>query len=262
MTLTRARTALFAAFVLGLGCSITLAQFALGGLILLWLWRLRDPEARARVPRAMLWALAALAAATAVSALASPWPATSLVAGRDVFLGIIVLVTADLLEDARGADRFLSALALVVAGAALVGLIQVLTCPAPEPAAGLGRWFFKRCDRARAFFSIYMTLAGVLLPVLLATAPRVLPGPAFRGWAVAPWLVTLAGLAATYTRGAWLGLGAGAGALLATERRGRLIVSVGLVAVVALALVGPERLASRVRSTVDPADPTIRERFE
>ena len=76
----------------------------------------------------------------------------------------------------------------------------------PEPAGGLARWFFHRCDRARAFFSIYMTLAGVLNIALLATLPRVLPG-GFRAWSAPVWLVTVAGLAMTYTRGAWLGLG-------------------------------------------------------
>ena len=57
-----------------------------------------------------------------------------------------------------------------------------------------------------------MTLAGVLNLVLLATLPRLLPG-GFRKWNAPVWLVTLGGLAMTYTRGAWIGLGAGAAGL-------------------------------------------------
>jgi len=39
------RRILFAAFVVGLGLSITLSESALAALTALWLWRLRDPEA-------------------------------------------------------------------------------------------------------------------------------------------------------------------------------------------------------------------------
>ena len=82
---------------------------------------------------------------------------------------------------------------------------------------------FHRCDRARGFFSIYMTLAGVLLLLLLAIAPRLSAGP--RRWrAVAPWLVMVLGLGATYTRGAWLGFAAGMLALLPLPRRGRVVL--------------------------------------
>jgi hypothetical protein len=73
-----------------------------------------------------------------------------------------------------------------------------------------------------------MTLAGVLNIVLLATLPRVLPG-GFRAWSAPVWLLTAAGLAMTYTRGAWIGFGAGAAALLPMSRRGRLALLAGLV---------------------------------
>ena len=110
-------------------------------------------------------------------------------------------VTADALEDAADGDRFVSWLGLAAAGAALASLVQVLACPSPEPARGLARWFFHRCDRARAFFSIYMTLAGVLSIALLATAAAALPGGGLAPEVGSAWLITLAGLVATYTRG-------------------------------------------------------------
>ena len=111
------------------------------------------------------------------------WP-QSLAASKGLLLMAALYVTADALEDAREGDRFLSWLALAAAVAALAGLVQTAACPSQdpsqEPAHGLARWFFHRCDRARGFFSIYMTLAGVLNVVLLATLPRVLPGSVSR----------------------------------------------------------------------------------
>src|SRR2546427_5982873 len=99
---------------------------------------------------------------------------------RGLLLPAALYVTADALADARDGDRFLSWLGLAAAGAALASLLQVLACPSPVPAHGLARWFFHRCDRARGFFSIYMTLAGVLSIALLALLPRLLPGRGLR----------------------------------------------------------------------------------
>ena len=168
-------------------------------------------------------------------------------------------VTADALEDARVGDRFLSWLALACAAAALAGLVQTGACPTPEPAGGLARWFFHRCDRARAFFSIYMTLAGVLNIALLATLPRVLPG-SFRAWSAPVWLLTALGLAVTYTRGAWIGLCAGAAALLPLSRRGRWALLAGLVLLPVIFLAGPRDVSHRFRSMFDPEEAGIKER--
>ena len=253
------RRGLLAAFVVGLGCSITLSEFSLYALTLLWLWRLRDPEVR----RAQQWPLwqpvLAFIGATLVSVLASGRVEESLIASKGLFLIAALYVTADALEDARTADRFLSWLALAAAGAALAGLVQVTICPVPEPAGGLARWFLHRCDRARAFFSIYMTLAGVLNIVLLATLPRVLPG-AFRSWSAPVWLVTAASLAATYTRGAWIGLGVGATAFLPMSRRGRWALLAILVILPTLLFFGPRELSHRFRSMSDPDEAGIKER--
>ena len=253
------RRGLLAAFVVGLGFSITLAEGALIGLTFLWLWRLRDPEVR----RGQAWPLwqpvLAFAAATILSALASGHAAVSLAASKGLLLTAALYVTADALEDAREGDRFLSWLALAAAGAALAGLVQFAACPSQQRADGLARWFFHRCDRARAFFSIYMTLAGVLNVVLLATLPRVLPG-SFRAWSAPVWLLTVMGLAMTYTRGAWLGLGAGTAALLPMSRRGRLALLAGLVLLPVIFLVGPRDLSHRFRSMFDPGEAGIKER--
>jgi O-antigen ligase len=251
------RLALLGAFVLGLGFSITLSQAALVALTLVWLRRLRDPGVRGAAPLPLAGPVLAFLAATLLSALASGDAVASLVAAKGVLLMVTLWVTKDALEDGSGADRFLSALLVVGAVAAGVGLVQVLACPATPP-AGLAARFFHRCDRARGLFSIYMTLAGVLTVVLLAAAPRLLPG-SVRRWAIAPWLVMVLGLAATYVRGAWLGFGAGLLALLPMIRRGRLLLVVGLAALVALAL-GPAPLRHRLLSMGDPEEATIKER--
>jgi len=254
------RRGLLVAFVVGLCCSITLCEGALILLTLLWLWRLCDPAVRA----AQTWPLGrpvlAFAAATLLSAFASGHVAASLAASKGLLLMAALYVTADALEDAADGDRFVSWLGLAAAGAALASLVQVLACPSPEPAHRLARWFFHRCDRARGFFSIYMTLAGVLSIALLSLLPRLFPGGGLRlKWAF-PWLVTLAGLVATYTRGAWIGFAAGAVSLLPTERRGRLLIVVGLALLLGAAAVGPYELRNRVRHMFDPGESGIVER--
>jgi O-antigen ligase len=105
-----------------------------------------------------------------------------------------------------------------------------------------------------------MTLAGVLSLVLLATLPRLLPGvgglPRFGG----PWLVMLAGLVATYTRGAWIGFAAGVLTVAATVRRGRWLLLAGLVLLAGGALLAPHELRHRFLSMADPEEAGVRER--
>jgi O-antigen ligase len=257
---TALQRVLLTCFILGLGFSITLSEAALGALTILWLWRLRDRE----YCRRTAWPLAApiivFSAITVLSALLSGHPGSSLLASKGLLLTFALYVTADALRGSAEADRMLSALAIVAAVDALLGLLQVGLCPQPEPAAGFARWFFHRCDRARAAFSIYMTLAGVLNLVLLATVPRLLPGQRTHGWSIPVWLLTLGGLAATLTRGAWMGFAAGVLAFLPVTRRGRWLLMGGLLVVAAAALAGPAHLSRRVASMTDPNDPTVRER--
>jgi len=168
------------------------------------------------------------------------------------------------------ADRFLSALAVVSAGAALVGLVQVGLCPGPEPVDWWPRFIYHHCERAHAFFSIYMTLAGVLTLVVLATLPRVVPGHGFRSASALLWLVSLAGLIATYTRGAWLGVAAGVAAVLpAFRRRGWIVAGVLALIVVGLLVMPYEvrikfrtliELRHRILTMVDPREAGIQER--
>jgi O-antigen ligase len=253
---------LLAAFVVGLGLSITLAETALALLTLLWLVRLRDPAVRAEA-RWPLWRpVAAFSAITLVSALASGHPGEAVMASKGLLLVAALYVTAAMLRDAADADRFLAGLTLILTFAAVIGLLQVGVCPGPAAPERTPRWLYHRCDRAHGFFSIYMTLAGVLLLGLLAMLPRLLPGSGLsRSWRPIAWLVMLAGLIATYTRGAWIGFGVGVLLLVAAVRRGgRLLLLAGLVLLVLAALAAPYPLRHRFVSMADPEAEGVRER--
>jgi len=202
----------------------------------------------------------AFAAVTVLSALASDAPRAALSSSRGLLLMAALWAVAGLLRDARDADRLLSALAVLAAGVALVGVLQVAACPAEPPTWQPAARFFHRCDRARGFFSIYMTQAGVLLLVLLATLPRLLPGRPALAWAPAAWIAGAAGLAATYTRGAWVGLVAGALTVLPATRRGRWMLLAGAALVALAAAAGPYELAKRLHQTVDPRAEGVAER--
>ena len=257
--MTALRRAVFGAFVLGLGVSITLSESALALLTLLWLWRLRDPEARAAARRPLWQPVLAFSAVSLVSALASGHPVTALGACKGLLLVASLYVTTDALGAPADGHRFLSALLVVVTVAAVVGLLQTVACPGPAADYGSPAWLYHCCYRARGFFSIYMTLGGVLSLVLLATVPRLLPGAGLLRWPTLPWLVSLAGLLATYTRGAWMGFAVGAGAVPIT-RKGRWLLLGGLIVVGLAALAGPQPLRQRVLTMGNPEDPTVKER--
>jgi len=142
----------------------------------------------------------------------------------------------------------------------VVGLLQVGLCPGPDAPEAGPRWLYRRCGRAHGFFSIYMTLAGVLSLVLLATLPRLLPGVGeLRRFGV-PWLVMLGGLVATYTRGAWIGFAAGVLTVAATVRRGRWLLLAGLLLLAGAALMAPRELRHRFLTMADPEEAGVRER--
>ncbi len=258
--MTAVRRVVFAAFVVGLGLSITLSESALAVLTALWLWRLRDPAVR----RGQAWPLAipvlAFTAATLLSAVASGAAGTSVSFSKGLLLMTALYVTADHLAGATEAERFLTVLSAVVVVAAVIGLLQVSLCPVSYAATGTPAWLYHKCHRARGTFSIYMTLAGVLMLTLLATLPRLLPGFRPQRWFAPVWLLTLAGLVATFTRGAWIGFGAGVLALLPGSRHGRIALVAGLVVLTLAFLAGPAAVRQRFLSMSDPEEATVKER--
>ncbi len=259
--MTPLRRALFGSFVVGLGVSITLSETALTLLTIFWLWRLRDPAIRASAQWPLWKPVLGFSAATLLSALLSPSVGSSLLASKGLLLVAALYVTADALPGAEEAQQFVSALVAVVAIAAVVGLLQAGLCPGNQPDYGWPRWLYHRCARARGFFSIYMTFAGVLTLVLLLGLPLLIHARRMTRWLLLPWLTALAGFAATYTRGAWLGFAAGVATLLPMTRRGRWLLVVGLVIAGLVVFAGSQTLRQRLLTMADPDDPTLRERI-
>jgi O-antigen ligase len=253
------RRVLLAALVVGLGLSITLVQTALVLLALRLVFRLATGRARPEWP--LGWAFGGWIGASLLAALLSARPAASLLATKDVLLIAMFYVLLDAIPDLTEAERWGRWLFALLVAVALVGIFQVSLCPwlaGLQPA--LGR-VARKCDRAHAFYSIYMTLAGVLSLNLLASLPRVLMATRPRAsWAVVAWLVGGAGLAATYVRGAWMGFLAGMIVLLGLMPRRRWLALAGAAALALVVLLTPG-LRQRAESIVDPADPTARERW-
>ncbi len=248
-------------FLVGLAFSVTLSEASLFLLALPWLWRLRDPGARAATAFPLVWPVLAFAATTLLSALRSANPAASLVDAKGLLLLAVVYVLADALPDVDAADRFLTRLFVLLALHAGLSVIQVALCPLSPRGLPLLDRFFHRCARAHGFFSIYMTLAGVLTLVLLATLPRLLVrAPERRRWMLPLWALSGLGLVLTLTRGAWLGFLAGATALsLVLRRLSALVVIVGVLLLTFLLLLPSGPLGGRFRNLEDPT--TMRERL-
>lgn len=252
----RLRRVLLGAFVAGLALSITLAQAALTLLAARWLWRLRAGRAR-RPP--LLWPFAAWIVASLLAVALSPRPLESLGAARSLLLIASFYVVLDAVPTTDAAERVLAWLLGLMAGVALVGVLQVALCPHLLPLVPVLGRVATKCHRAHGFYSIYMTLAGVLSLVLLTTLPGLTAGRG-TGWRLAAWGAGAAGLAATYVRGAWVGFLTGLGVLLGLARRGRIAIAAGGVALVLAVLLVPGA-RQRALSIVDPADPTVRERW-
>jgi len=240
-----------------MGVSISLAQAALIALALRGLWRVARGRARPGWP--LVWPMVAFTLVTLVAALRSGQPLDSLVIGRNVLLLGSVWVIRDALPDASAARRALFGLLAVLGIIALIGIGQVTFCPEIEAwVPTLGR-VAKRCHRAHGFYSIYMTLAGVLNIVLLATLPELLRRRGRPVWAPVAWGLAAVALAVTYVRGAWLGFAAGVTVLGGSLRYGRSVLFGSLVALAVVLLLLPG-VRDRARSIADPNDPTSSER--
>jgi len=259
--LLAARTPLLVLLVLGLVSSISLTQVTLA-LLAVWLGLARRAGIVARLRLPLAVPLVLFVAWTVVAALASDDPRDSLATCKNLLNLVGLWIVASTLEDARAARRFLAGLALALGVVAVLAIVQVGACPAEPPAASYGRVivnFFRHCQRAHGFFSIYMTLAGVLVMLLTATLPRLLRLEGVR--VVAPvWLVGVVALALTYVRGAWIGLAAGALVVLVSLRRRSVTVLV-LIVVVLAALAALPRVGERLRTIGSLRDDTTRDRL-
>jgi putative inorganic carbon (hco3(-)) transporter len=254
---------LLVALVVGLAVSISVSQIALAALAV-WVliarrWGRLEPL---RAP--LLGPLAAFAAWSVVSALASARPLESLVACKSLlnFAALAVIVNA--LSDTTLARRFATWLVLGLAVAAAIGIVQVALCPGPEvtahATAPIDR-LLRKCTRARGLYSIYMTLGGVLALALTLMLPRLVRLRAEVWWLGPAWIVVGAGLALTYVRGAWVGFAVGAVAVVAGLRRRGLVAAVALVLLVAALLIGLPDVRARLKTLGSATDDTTRDRL-
>ena len=255
----RVVAALLLVLAAGLAFSITLSETTLVVLAVVLVLG-GSVDALRRAP--LVAPIGAFAAWTLVAAALSAEPADSLRATRSLLPLATMWIVLAALPSSAAARRFATALFVAVAAAALTAIVQVVTCPADGgygsgPHIPVVGGFFRKCARAHAFFSIYMTLAGVLTVVLTLTLPR-LRGLARPMLATAAWLVGAVALGLTLVRGAWLGFVTGAGLTLTVMRRRRLAVAV-LVILVAAALAMPT-VHRRIETIGDPADDTTRDR--
>ena len=275
------RDAALMAFFVALACSISVSQGLLTLLLVLVLGSptlVRRPAADASVEAsgALAWRdvaslrhhpltppFVAFAGITLLSAAFSGNPGWSFWIARDLLriatFYLVLLCTHDSRHALRLWQAFLVALTLMAG----YGLLQGYLCgvrPTAVPAA----WLAELCthaQRVRGPFSIYMTFGGVLFLGVLFFLAYLANVPWRRAWWMLPGAaVTVAALALTYSRNAWLGLAAGALGLVLTARRATRIVAVLLAAVVLVALVMPGPVAHRARSMIDVDDPTVRDR--
>jgi putative inorganic carbon (hco3(-)) transporter len=254
------RRALVAALVVGFATSITLSEIALAALAALLV---ADAWRRGAPPRhwPLLTPILTLAAATVFSAAVSRQPHDSLLAATRSLLGLVAFYVVGFTLPDPAAARRTSALFFGLMGVVgLLGVIQVAFCPPVPPELPLLGRFFRKCHRAHGFYSIYMTLAGVLTLTLVAAAPIVTARIRRQPAALLAWLAGVAGLVATYTRGAWLGLVAGLAVASAVTRWRALVVVGALGLVVVVAAVAFPSVRARVAGVVDPSDDTARER--
>lgn len=254
------RRALLGAFTVGLAVSISLAELALAGLALALLLPTREAGARARLRWPLGAPVGAFALWTLLSALASARPLESLLASKALLVLGTFYVVLNALPDAAAARRFATVLGALVAVVALLAIAQVLACPPTPPAWPLLGRFFRKCARARGFYSIYMTLAGVITLVMLAILPRLLRAGWQARWTALGWLAGLVALGLTYVRGAWIAFAAGMAASLLLARQ-RLLVRLVLAAAVVAALFAVPGALSRLGSLGTLQDNTTIDRL-
>jgi O-antigen ligase len=265
----RALFPLLTALLVALMTSITAVGVLTGVIILAGLVRLLDPALRARLRAPLGWPLLAFVVATVLSALHAARPGPALLEAKQLLGITLFLAAVNGFHGGHEIRRALRWLFLAVCVASVLALVQVWACgsgvPLPAWADVILRVKLDACRtapffRARAFFSIYMTLGGSLLIGLAVALADLAAGVGRRRVErTATALLAAAALALTYVRSAWLGLGVAVLCLSGLTRRWALLL--GLLAAAVLAVVVPSPLQRRAVSIVDPTDPSATERI-
>lgn len=126
---------------------------------------------------------------------------------------------------------------------------------------GLWTYFFVGEERISATMSIYMTMGGVLMIVILLSLSLLLGSKNFkeRVFYIFSIIIMTVCLLFTYTRSSWVGLGAGILALCAIRYRKFLIIFVVIILLLPALL--PSSVRDRIVSIFDLRDPTNSERI-
>jgi O-antigen ligase len=277
----RLRDLALAAFFVALGFSISCSQSLLALLVVLVVpWFATDHAAagvaRLRTLGGAVWAdtaslrrhpltppFLAFIGLSLLSAVFSGDPGWSLWVARDTLRIATFYLVLWYTRDSAHALRLWTGFLVVLTIMAVYGLTQVYLCgasPVSLPATIAGK-VCTHSSRVSGPFSIYMTFGGVLLLGAIFFASYLANVPWRRAWWMVPaGAVTVAALAFTHSRNAWLGLAAGTVGLVLTARRPSRMLVVVIGGALALGLLTSGTVRERVRSMANPHDETIRDR--
>jgi O-antigen ligase len=182
----------------------------------------------------MFWPLAAYAGVTLIASLFSVDPKTSFIDCKQLLLFSIIPIAYRLLPGRRA----LTAIDVIITAGAISAVIGVVQFGILE--------FDSLGQRPRGLLGMYMTYSGQLMLVACVATARVLFRKDDRLWTALVMPALVAALAATLSRNAWVGAGAGIG-LLFIIRDFRLfaLVPVALAAFIAFA---PTQMTDRLYS--------------
>jgi O-antigen ligase len=233
----------FAAFALALvpfrglgeisvgGAVLGLSDFALAIALILWIANQRR-DRPGEIPRLALGIVlfAAWLGVTAIAARELTLVLKEVVKWLQVAIAIVVL--ADVLREDGARRAMMWAVGVAVGVEALIGIVQVLI--------GIGPASFNVGGVIRSFGTFeqpnpYGGYLGLHLPLILAAA--IYAPKSRRPWVVALWLLVMAAIVVSRSRGAWVGMaGSTAVVLLAAMPRNRVLGAITGVVIVTVFL--------------------------
>ncbi len=233
------------AFVAALQFSIAAAQILLTVVLFAWAGLMVVQRERFAAPR-LFWPLLAYAGITLVSSAFSLDPRASFIDDKQLLL-FLVVPAAYRLARGRRTGTLLMVMITVGAISAAIGVVQygVLN-------------FNNLADRAHGTVGHYMTYSGLLMLVICVALAKILFSRD-RIWPSLMLPALLVAVAFTFTRNAWVGIGAAAGLLLALKDVKLLWV---LPVVLAVGLgIAPTRISNRFYSIFNLQNPTNSDRI-
>ncbi|HUK62179.1 MAG TPA: O-antigen ligase family protein, partial [Dongiaceae bacterium] len=232
-------------FSAALQFSIAAAEILFALTVLAWLGSLYVHRERPEVPPWFL-PLAVYAGITLLSTALSMNPRVSLGAAKQLVLYLVVPIV---FRAARGrrANTVMQVILTVGAVSAIVGVAEY------------GIFGFDNLhNRPRGTLGHYMTYSGLLMMVMCSAAARLLFERRDRIWPALIMPALIVAVVLTFSRNAWVGGCVGIGVLLILKDF-RLLALAPVAAGLFFAL-APSAIVTRLYSTFDLRDPTVRDR--